>query len=73
MKRYRSKNGKSGVAAYENGQDFIRILFRDSPEVYTYSNRSAGKSNVERMKRLALEGEGLATFVTRNVRNKFER
>ncbi|RZJ72868.1 hypothetical protein [Flavobacterium sp.] len=73
MKRYANKSRHSGVIAYEKGPDFIRLLFRDNSDVYTYSNRSAGKTNVERMKRLASEGEGLTTFVTRNVKDKFER
>ncbi|WP_223845585.1 hypothetical protein [Flavobacterium selenitireducens] len=73
MKRYNANNRNSGVVAYEFGPDYIRLLFRDSAEVYTYSHRSAGKSNVEQMKRLAAEGHGLTTFVTRNVRHLFER
>jgi len=59
--------------AYESGPDFIRLLFRDSSEVYTYSVRSAGRANIETMKRLAGAGEGLTSFVSRNVRNLFEK
>ena len=73
MKRYPDKHGNSGVVAYESGKDFIRLLFRDRADVYTYSNRSAGKTNVDRMKELARQGEGLSAFVSRNVRDKFER
>lgn len=73
MKRYGNKNGNAGVVAYETGQDFIKLMFRDRAEVYTYSDRSAGKSNIERMKRLAQSGEGLTTFVTRNVHDKYEK
>lgn len=73
MKRYANKNGNAGVVAYETGKDFIKLLFRDRAEVYTYSDRSAGKSNIERMKRLAQSGQGLTAFVTRNVHDKYEK
>jgi len=73
MKRYPNRSGNAGIAAYESGPDYIRLQFRDSAEVYTYSYRSAGKANVEKLKQLAIEGQGLTTFVNRNVRHLFER
>ncbi|RZJ68195.1 MAG: hypothetical protein EOO50_01900 [Flavobacterium sp.] len=73
MKVYANKKGDSGVLAYEVGRDFIRLRFRDSDKIYTYSNESAGMQNVTSMKRLAESGKGLSTFVTRNVRDKFEK
>jgi DhnA family fructose-bisphosphate aldolase class Ia len=73
MKRYANKQGTSGVVAYEIGADFIRLKFRESEETYSYSYTSAGKANVEKMKKLAAAGQGLSTFVTRKVRDKFEK
>lgn len=60
------------MLAYEFGPDFIRLRFRDRDDVYTYSYRSAGKKNVDAMKKLAASGKGLSTFVTRKARDKFE-
>lgn len=78
MQNYYSKSGKqSGVIAYELGTDYIRVRFRQGEE-YTYSYNDAGKATVEQMKLLALNSEGLSTFIAqvkpafkKNNRRKF--
>ena len=62
MKRYGNKHGNSGIAAYEAGAKFIRIQFT-SGSVYLYTYESAGKDDIEEMKELAKEGEGLTRFI----------
>ena len=62
MKRYGNLHGNSGIAAYEEGSDFIRIRFT-SGSVYLYTYDSAGKDDIEEMKELAKEGEGLTRFI----------
>jgi hypothetical protein len=62
MVRYQDRTGTSGVTAYEFGRDFIRVEF-ETLHVYRYTYRSAGRLNIERMKSLALHGEGLNTFI----------
>lgn len=65
MRPYLNRKGDSGIAGFEIGDDFIRIQFLNgSPYLYTYT--SAGRDNVEEMKRLALAGEGLATFISQH-------
>ena len=52
MKRYGNLHGNSGIAAYEDGPDFIRIRFT-SGSIYLYTYDSAGEDDIEEMKELA--------------------
>lgn len=72
MKRYQNRSGNSGVVAYEAGASFIRVRFVEGA-LYTYSYQSAGKAKVERMKTLALEGKGLATYISQHVKDAYEK
>lgn len=72
MKRYKDLDGDSGIRAYETGSDFIRVQFKDG-SVYLYTYSSAGRGNIERMKKLAAHGDGLNAFINKNVRNRYER
>ena len=62
MKRYGNRHGNSGIAAYETGARFIRIRFT-SGSVYLYTYNSAGEDDIEEMKALAKEDEGLTRFI----------
>lgn len=66
MKPYKNLSGKSGVVAYAIGSDFVDVKFRGSDEVYRYSERSAGKENVDTMKLYAVNGRGLSTFISKS-------
>ncbi|GAQ50104.1 TPA: hypothetical protein ACT5CK_002296 [Flavobacterium psychrophilum] len=69
MISYSSRSGKkSGVIAYEIGNDFIIVQFNGSKN-YTYSNRSAGISAVNTMKSLAIKQIGLNTYISKNKPN----
>lgn len=72
MKRYGNRHGRSGVTAYEIGPDSISVKFVNG-DVYRYTYRSAGRAQVERMKALAESGQGLSTFISRHVRDAYER
>ena len=39
---------------------------------YKYSYASAGKENVEEMKRLAISGKGLSTYISQHVKDRYE-
>lgn len=73
MKTYKNKSGDSGVAAYETGADFIKILFRKSPKIYTYTYQNPGEEPVERMKILAEKGSGLSIYISQNVKSNYEK
>lgn len=70
MKRYKNLSGDSGVLAYETGEDYIKVKFRDG-DVYLYNYIVTGRDKVERMKDLAEEGRGLSTFISRYVRERY--
>jgi len=65
---YKNKNGNSNVLFYEIGNDFIDVQFNGTEKKYTYSYRSAGKENIETMKKLAKDGAGLNSFINRVVK-----
>ena len=58
MERYNNLGENSGVSAYEIGAKSITVQF-STGAVYLYSYKSAGSSNIERMKSLAMAGKGL--------------
>lgn len=70
MERYRNLGGDSGVVAYELGNTSIKVQFRDG-SVYLYTYESAGVSNIEHMKQLAVQGQGLNSFISRVVRKGY--
>lgn len=70
MERYKNTSGNSGVVAYEIGRDSIAVEFEDGV-TYLYTYKSAGRSNIERMKALAATGSGLSTFIVRHVRKAY--
>jgi len=72
MERYKNVGGDSGVTGYEIGSDYIRVQFSDG-SVYLYTYASAGSNNIEQMKKLAIAGRGLNSFINRNVRKSYER
>lgn len=67
MKTYKNLSGNSGIVAYETGKDFIKIKFEGESGIYTYNYEHPGRVPVEKMKLLALKGEGLGTFVIEQV------
>jgi len=73
MKRYANRSGGSGVAAYQLTADAIRVRFANSDRVYEYSHASAGMAHVDAMKRLAREGRGLGTHISRHVSDRYVR
>lgn len=72
MERYKNLGGDSGVAAYEIGQDFIRVQFSDG-SIYLYNYASTGPQNIEHMKQLARNGQGLNSFISKTVRKAYAR
>ncbi|MFN8286887.1 MAG: hypothetical protein U0V74_09060 [Chitinophagales bacterium] len=66
MHPYKNKSGKeSGVTAYSIGRTYIDVRFSNGAE-YRYSNKSAGKENIEWMKKLANNRQGLSTFISQH-------
>jgi hypothetical protein len=72
MEKYKNLDGDSGVVSYELGDGFIRVMFSDGA-VYLYTNESAGVHNINQMKILAANGDGLNAFINQQVRKKYAR
>lgn len=72
MERYANLGGNAGVTAYEAGEDYIRVRFRNG-STYRYTDASAGANNIVLMKRLAARGRGLTRFITTTVHDRYER
>lgn len=71
MQVYRNLSGRSGIAAFAIGDDYIEVAFR-SGMTYRYSYASTGAERVEQMKQLALQGQGLNSFISRYVKDAYE-
>ena len=71
MLQYANYGGNSTIAGYEIEPTRIRVMFSNG-SLYSYSYASAGRCNVEQMKKLAQSGYGLNTFIMQNVRNRYE-
>ena len=76
MEKYKNVSGQSWVSEYEIGDDFITVKFLvPSPSgatTYKYSYASAGKDIIEKMKELAIAGEGLKTYITASAHDLYE-
>lgn len=72
MTPYANQSGRSAVVAYCIEDNAIIVEFKGRRR-YCYTDRSAGHANVEHMKQLARAGRGLGTFITRNLRDDYER
>ena len=72
MKPYANLSGSSGVIAYEDGPDWICVQFSNG-STYLYTYQSAGPENVEKMKQLARQGQGLNSYINRYVKYGYAR
>ena len=70
FRRYRNQGGNSGVVAYALLPDAIAVQFADG-RVYLYNHDCPGRRHVARMKAIAREGQGLSTYISRHVGNRF--
>lgn len=66
MQRYANLSGNSGVVAYGIGRDWIDVKFQDGG-TYRYTCESASALHIETMKKLALAGRGLSTYIAQHV------
>lgn len=73
MHRYKNLSPKSGVTHYAIGKDFIEVKFKDNDAIYIYNYSLNGNEHIEEMKRLAMNGQGLSTYISQHseVKNYF--
>lgn len=70
MNRYLNLSGSSGVTAYEASDDSILVQFSDQKK-YMYTNLSAGAANVAELKRRAIAGRGLNSYISARCRSLY--
>ncbi len=69
MEIYKDIDNDSNVTHYEIGENYIRVKFNGTAKIYTYSYfGKAGRLHVDRMKILAKSGDGLNSYIMRNVK-----
>ncbi len=71
MEPYLGRTRRGGVIAFHILPEAIDVEF-DSGWIYRFSYVKPGAARVEHMKVLARDGRGLATFINKYVRNRFE-
>lgn len=71
MVPYKNLSGESGVIAYAIGKGFIDVRFVDGG-VYRYTRASVGAADLATMQELARQGRGLSSFISRQVRDRYE-
>lgn len=72
MQRYANRDGGSGVVAYATGPAGIAVEFSNGA-IYVYDLERPGRQAVTEMKRLAREGRGLSTYISRHVRDNYAK
>ena len=65
MQRYANRGGDSGIEAFRIEPNGICIQYIKNG-TYTYTVDKLGSDHIGNMKRLALEGEGLNGYITKN-------
>lgn len=70
MQQYANSGGNSAVTAYEFDDESITVEFKGGA-TYLYTYQSAGSHHIEQMKVLAQSGQGLGTYVNKNVRKSY--
>ena len=68
---YQSVNPEAGVRNFEILPDAIILEFEDLKFRYLYNAQRPGLVHVNEMKRLALAGDGLTTYVNKYVGSDF--
>jgi hypothetical protein len=67
---YRNRSGNSGVTAFELGDDWIAVRFR-SGTTYRYTSAITGAQHVAEMKRRAFAGNGLSSYISEQVGDRY--
>jgi len=70
MQPYANSSGKSAVTAFTFDDESITVEFKRGA-AYLYTYQSAGAHHVEQMKMLAQAGQGLGTYIIKNVAKSY--
>lgn len=73
MENYLNLHGNSNVKFYEIHDDYIDIVFHNTPFKYRYSNKVPGPDMLENLKKLARQGHGLNGYISSCVKFNYEK
>lgn len=74
MTRYLNLNGRSNILSYEIGPDSITVEFSSGRwRNYRYDHATTGRSVVDHMKALAIQGSGLNSYITKVAKASYSR
>ncbi len=71
MEAYLNKSGVSGVVAYEIGSDFIKVKFKKNHCVYLYNYQRPGAIHINELKKRAVDGIGLGTYIGKYINKNY--
>lgn len=71
MPAYKNLGGNSGVASWEEGDDWIEVAFKDGSK-YLYTQSSLGSIDaVNILKGIADSGQGLNAYINKYVKKRY--
>ena len=71
-KKYLNKTGDSPITHYKIDSDRIAVWFTDGKSnPYVYPEYLVGSKHLKELKKHAVDGEGLSTYISQHVREKF--
>ena len=71
MHRYGDGDHDSGVIAYLFVKNGIILKFKSKEESYLYNYKKPGAEHLANMKKLAIDGSGLSTYVNQHVKENY--
>ena len=74
MTPYKNLGGNSGIESYEITDTSIHVRFKSGKlRNYLYDSNRPGMVIVEKMKSLAIRGQGLNSFISTTVKSNFAK
>jgi len=71
--KYKNLGNSSNVDWFEIGEEFLRVKFFNTSKIYQYSySGKAGKIHVDELKRLAVNGKGLNSYIMMKLKEKYD-
>lgn len=70
MEKYKNLGGNSNINSFKIEGNSIEVQFNDG-SIYLYNDVRPGSAAVEEMKRLALNGSGLNSYINRNIKKNY--
>ena len=70
MTKYKNLSTNSGVSEYEIQDEGIIVRFKTG-STYLYTYGSTKQNNIETMKKLAISGKGLSSFISKVIKKSY--